>query len=44
MDASVANTGQVSARITEVLPVAEVVQGMWAGCRAALAAGVTRLG
>ncbi|MDT5095681.1 MAG: enoyl-[acyl-carrier protein] reductase [Mycobacterium sp.] len=29
MDASVANTGQVSARVTEVLPVAEIVRNTW---------------
>lgn len=44
MEASVANTGQVSARITEVSPVADVVRDMWAGCRAALDAGSARLG
>ena len=44
MEASVANTGQVSARIDEVLPVAEVIQGMWAGCAAALDAARVRLG
>lgn len=44
MEASVANTGQVSARIDEVLPVAEVIQGMWVGCEAALEAARARLG
>ncbi len=44
MEASVANTGQVSARITEVLPVADVVGGMWAGCQDALDAARRRLG
>lgn len=43
MEASVANTGQVSSRITEVLPVARVVEEMWAGCTAALDAGRTRI-
>lgn len=36
MEASVANTGQVSARIESVLPVAKVVADMWSGCSAAL--------
>ncbi|HET6153268.1 MAG TPA: nitronate monooxygenase [Marmoricola sp.] len=44
MDASVANTGQVSSRIDEVLPVARLVKEMWAGCTAALEAGRSRLG
>ena len=44
MDVSVANTGQVSSRIDEILPVAQVVKGMWAGCTAALDAGRDRLG
>ncbi len=44
MEASVANTGQVSSRIEEVLPVADVIRGMWAGCTAALDAGRARLG
>ena len=44
MDVSVANTGQVSARIDEVLPVGRVVREMWAGCTAALEAGRSRLG
>ncbi len=43
MEASVANTGQVSARITDVRPVADVVHDMWAGCLAALDAGRARL-
>jgi enoyl-[acyl-carrier protein] reductase II len=43
MEASVANTGQVSSRITEVRPVAEIVHGMWDGARAAIAAGSARL-
>jgi enoyl-[acyl-carrier protein] reductase II len=43
MDASVANTGQVSARIDEVLPVATLVQAMWSGVSAALDAGRSRL-
>jgi len=44
MDASVANTGQVSARIDTVRPVAELVAEMWSGCTAALDAGRSRLG
>jgi len=44
MDVSVANTGQVSSRIDEVLPVASVIKEMWAGCNAALDAGRKRLG
>ncbi|WP_232678971.1 nitronate monooxygenase family protein [Nocardioides sp. R-C-SC26] len=36
MEASVANTGQVSARIDSVRPVAEVIGEMWAGCTQAL--------
>lgn len=44
MEASVANTGQVSSRIDRVLPVAQVVQEMWAGCTAALDACRARLG
>lgn len=44
MEASVANTGQVSARISEVLPVADVLAEMWSGCTDALDAARTRLG
>jgi enoyl-[acyl-carrier protein] reductase II len=44
MDVSVANTGQVSARIDTILPVAELIADMWAGCSAALDAGRARLG
>jgi enoyl-[acyl-carrier protein] reductase II len=44
MDASVANTGQVSSRIDAVLPVAQLIEEMWAGCTAALDAGRARLG
>ena len=43
MEASVANTGQVSARISEVMPVADVIAEMWAGCTAALDAARDRL-
>ena len=44
MQASVANTGQVAARIGAVEPVADVVRDTWAGCRAALDAAAGRLG
>lgn len=44
MDDSVANTGQVSARIDEVLPVAEVLQQMWSGVGGALDAARLRIG
>jgi enoyl-[acyl-carrier protein] reductase II len=44
MDVSVANTGQVSSRIDEVLPVGQLIKDIWAGCNAALEAGRTRLG
>lgn len=44
MDVSVANTGQVSARIDEVLPVAALLEQMWSGVEAALDAGRARLG
>ncbi len=44
MNVSVANTGQVSSRIEEVLPVARLLEEMWSGCTAALDAGRKRLG
>ncbi len=44
MEASVANTGQVSSRINEVLPVGQLITEMWAGCQSALDAGRARLG
>lgn len=44
MEASVANTGQVSARIDELVPVARLLEEMWAGCTAALEAARARLG
>jgi enoyl-[acyl-carrier protein] reductase II len=44
MDDSVANTGQVSARIDEVLPVAEVLDQMWSGLGGALDAARLRIG
>jgi len=36
--------GQVSSRIDDVRPVAELLAEMWGGARAALAAGEARLG
>ncbi|WP_370247379.1 NAD(P)H-dependent flavin oxidoreductase [Nocardioides sp.] len=44
MEASVANTGQVAARIDDVVPVAELVRGIWDGVQGALDAGRSRLG
>jgi enoyl-[acyl-carrier protein] reductase II len=44
MDASVANTGQVSSRIVEILPVSEVIRSTWAGAQEALNAASARLG
>ena len=43
MDASVANTGQVSSRIAEVLPVAEIVRTTWLGAQDALTLAAARL-
>ena len=43
MDASVANTGQVSSRIVEILPVAEVIRGTWDGAQGALNAASARI-
>ncbi|OBG22228.1 2-nitropropane dioxygenase [Mycolicibacterium celeriflavum] len=42
MDASVANTGQVSSRIRDLLPVAEIVRRTWTDIEAALAAAGSR--
>lgn len=42
MDASVANTGQVSSRIGDLLPVAEIVRRTWTEIETALAAARTR--
>lgn len=36
MEASVANTGQVSSRIAGLLPVAEIVRGTWLDIEVAL--------
>ena len=44
MDASVANTGQVSSRITELLPASEIVRRTWSEIEVALDAGRVRLG
>ncbi len=44
MEASVANTGQVSARITEVLPAAVIVERTWCEIETVLAAARARLG
>jgi enoyl-[acyl-carrier protein] reductase II len=44
MDASVANTGQVSCRITDLLPVSEIVRRTWCEIEAALDAASSRLG
>ncbi len=44
MEASVANTGQVSSRIAELLPVAEIVRRTWTEIEAALDTARTRAG
>jgi len=44
MEASVANTGQVSSRIVEILPVAEVIRSTWEGAQGALDSASARLG
>jgi enoyl-[acyl-carrier protein] reductase II len=43
MDASVANTGQVSSRIDDLLPVAEIVRQTWGDIAAALDAARPRI-
>jgi enoyl-[acyl-carrier protein] reductase II len=43
MDASVANTGQVAGRIEDLPPAADIITGMWAGCREVLIATADRL-
>jgi enoyl-[acyl-carrier protein] reductase II len=43
MEASVANTGQVSSRITELRPVAEIVRQTWRGIESVLDSARTRL-
>jgi enoyl-[acyl-carrier protein] reductase II len=42
MDASVANTGQVAGRIDDLPPAADIIKGMWTGCREVLAATAHR--
>jgi enoyl-[acyl-carrier protein] reductase II len=42
MEASVANTGQVSSRIVELLPVAEIVRRTWDDVEAVLEAARAR--
>lgn len=44
MEASVANTGQVAARIDSLEHVADVVRETWAGCQGALDAARVRIG
>ncbi|QZT62558.1 NAD(P)H-dependent flavin oxidoreductase [Mycolicibacterium austroafricanum] len=44
MEASVANTGQVSSRITELQPVADIVRHTWRGIESVLDSARTRLG
>jgi enoyl-[acyl-carrier protein] reductase II len=44
MEASVANTGQSSARIEGIRPVADIINETWTGCLAALERGRARLG
>jgi enoyl-[acyl-carrier protein] reductase II len=44
MDASVANTGQVSSRITDLLPASQIVKETWSEIESALRDGRSRLG
>lgn len=44
LDASVANTGQVSSRIVDLLPVADIVRGTWEDVEAELDRARARLG
>ena len=44
LEASVANTGQVSSRISELLPVADIVRRTWCDAEALLGEARTRLG
>ena len=44
MEASVANTGQVSSRIVDLQPVAEIVKQTWSEIAKALSDGRSRLG
>jgi enoyl-[acyl-carrier protein] reductase II len=43
MEASVANTGQVSSRIDELLPVADIVHSTWTEVEAVLNAARARI-
>ena len=43
MEASVANTGQVSSRIAELLPVAEIVRSTWRDIEAVLHGARSRI-
>lgn len=43
MEASVANTGQVSSRIEGIAPVADIIRSTWDGVQSALNAAATRL-
>ncbi|WP_179471074.1 NAD(P)H-dependent flavin oxidoreductase [Mycolicibacterium vinylchloridicum] len=43
MEASVANTGQVSSRIVEVLPVADIIRSTWVEAQSALRGAAARL-
>jgi enoyl-[acyl-carrier protein] reductase II len=44
MDASVANTGQVSSRITDLQPASQIVKQTWSEIENALHEGRSRLG
>jgi enoyl-[acyl-carrier protein] reductase II len=44
MDASVANTGQVSSRITDLQPASQIVKETWSDIENALRDGRSRLG
>ena len=44
MDASVANTGQVSSRITDLQPASQIVKRTWSEIENALREGRSRLG
>jgi enoyl-[acyl-carrier protein] reductase II len=44
MDASVANTGQVSSRITDLQPASQIVKRTWSEIENALRDGRSRLG
>ncbi|MEA2348567.1 MAG: enoyl-[acyl-carrier protein] reductase [Thermoleophilaceae bacterium] len=44
MEASLANLGQVSSRVHEILPVAEIIAGMWSGVQDELNSARQRIG